>query len=195
MDSVTPSNAYDLLDDADKPAVDEYCQLLVNECHRRGERIANVIDQPVPNELVKRSRGVLARPLVRAAIAERLREMANNQDVSPSRVVREHAAIAFSNMSDYVQFGMFGEIMLNLKGCTREKMAAIKSIEITDTPTGPKTKLTLYDKVPSLNALQAIMVMPQITDVARGGASARIAKGDNAEKAYSNLLESMRVQP
>ncbi len=192
MTNVTPSNAYDLLDDADRQVIDEYCLLLAGECRRRGERIANVLSRPIPGEMIRRSRGALLKPLVRAAIAERLQEMANAQDISPSRVVREHAALAFSNMADYVRVGLFGEVIIDLSRCTREQMASVKTIDITDEPKGRKVKLTLYDKQPSLVALAAVMAMPLITEPARAGAAARLAHGDNAEKAYSNLLESMR---
>lgn len=173
-------------------AVDEFVQLLITECQKRGERIANVLNRPIPDEMIKRSRGILERPIVRVAVADKLTEAANAQDVSPSRVVREHAALAFSNMADYIRVGTFGEIVFDFIKCGREKMAAVKSIEITDTPQGRKLKFTLHDKQPSLTALQSIMTMPQIGEPAKTGDTRAIVAGEDAGKAYAALLESMR---
>ena len=192
MDNHTPSTAYALLTPVEQQAVDDYVQLVSSEAAARGQRIAVALHKPVPAELVRRSRGLFLKPVVRAAITERLCAAAEQQDISPSRVIAEQAAIAFSNMADYVTVGMFGEMSIDLTKCTREQMAAVKSIETLDTPQGRKIKIQLYDKHPALQALQDVMQMPLITEPNRGNV-ARIAQGDNAEKAYSTLLESMRA--
>lgn len=192
MNDITPSNAFDLLSTDDQAVVNNYVQFVEHDQRRKGERLALALARPVPHEMVKRSRGALIKPLVRAAIAERLQGLANIQDISPSRVIAEHAALAFSNMADYVQTVFGGEIVIDISECTREQMAAVKSIETLDTPAGRKTKITLYDKQPSLNALQAVMDMPLISDIKASGNVARIAAGDDAGKAYADLLEEMR---
>jgi hypothetical protein len=192
MKNVAPSNCYDLLDPAEQAAVNDYVLLLTGECQRRGGRIANVLGQPIPSELVRRSRGVLERPMVRAAIHEALTDAAQRQDVSPARVVREHAALAFSNIADFIEFGLFGEIIFNFRGRSREQMAAIKQIKIDDTPTGRSMTFTMHDKQPSLKSLQEIMTMPTIADAAPRSTK-KLTKDDDAEKAYAALLESMRV--
>lgn len=193
MKQVTPQNPYDFLNPDEMAAVDEFVSLLIVECQRRGERVANVLNRAIPQEFIKRSRGVLERPLVRAAIAEKLQDAANAQDVSPSRLIREHAALAFSNMADFIKFDVFGALIFDLKNVSREKMAAVKSITIEDTPSGRRIKFMLHDKQPSLTALQSVMNMPQISEPARAGAARSVEKDANAEKAYAALLESMRV--
>lgn len=190
---VMPSTAYELLPAAEQQAVDEYVGMVEVEARRRGERVAVALSKPIPPEIIRWSRGVFLKPLVKAAIVERLQHSANNQDVSPSRVIAEHAALAFSNMADYVKIGMFGEYTIDMSKCTREQMAAIKSIETTDTPQGRKVKITLYDKVPSLAALKEVMAMPLITEPIKSSQATRIAAGENPEKAFTNLLESMRA--
>ncbi len=71
-------------------------------------------------------------------------------------------------------------------------MAAVKSITIEESPFGRKLKFQLHDKGGAMDALKEIMAMPTITEPARG----RVAKaqGENAEKEYAALLESMRPQ-
>lgn len=192
MNNVTASNAFDLLSAADQSAVADYVALVDKLAKLQGVRIADIAQKPIPPEIVARSRGLFLKPLVMAAIAQRLQELADLQDMAPSRVIREHGYLAFSNMADYVEVGQFGEINLNLKKCTREQMAAIKSVKITDTPTGRKTEITLYDKQPSLLALQNIMDMPQIAEPLRTGGTPHLENGADAESQYSKLLEMMR---
>lgn len=192
MNNVAAHNAFDLLNQTEQSAVLEYVLLVEKLAKLQGARIADLAQQPIPPEIVARSRGLFLKPLILAAIAQRLQEKADLQDMAPSRVIREHGYLAFSNMADYVEIGQFGEINLNLKKCTREQMAAVKSIKITDTPTGRKTEITLYDKQPSLVALQNIMDMPQIAEPLRTGGTPLIENGGDPESQYSKLLEMMR---
>jgi len=199
MSKLTPQNAYELLLPSEQEAVDNYVQFVEAEQRRRGERIAFALDRHIPADMVKRSRGLLEKPIVRAAINEKLMKLANTQDVNTHRLVKEHACLAFSNIADFINFNGLGETFIELSMATREQLAAVKSIETVETPNGRKVKLTLYDKQPSLNALATMMGLlntdnpPALAEPVRAAPVKPMAHGADAEKAYSELLEQMRT--
>ena len=83
----TPTRAYDLLEPHERQAVDDYVKFAVDYQNSRRERIAHALEYPIPTEQVRRSKGVLAKPLARAAVAEKIQALADEQDLSPSRVI------------------------------------------------------------------------------------------------------------
>jgi len=153
-----PTRAYDLLNELEKRSVDEYVEYAINEQHRKRERIVHALHLPIPIEYIRRSKDALYKPLVLAAVAERLREAADDQDISPSRVIKEHASIAFSNIEDYIKAGPFGQVELrDISTINSEKMAAVKSIEVKPGAFGLHTKIIMHDKHPSLKAMGELM--------------------------------------
>lgn len=157
-EGVYPTSAYDLLDDYERKAVEEYVQFVVSEQKRKNQRIDLAINLPIPSEYIKRSRGVLCRPTVRAALADRISEESNNADISPSRVIKELAKIAFSDVTDYLTTGAFGSVDLKqLKDIPADKAGAIKSIETKIGQSGSNSKITMHDKLPALRALSDMM--------------------------------------
>lgn len=191
MNAVTPITAYDMIDPSDKVFVDDYINFVKAECRRQGSRIANAIGWEIPDEMVKRSRGVLGFPLTRVAIGERIRDLANEQDISPSRVIAEHAYIAFSNMADYLKFTPNGQMEIDLNQCSREQLAAVKSIKTHIGPGGIKTELQLYEKTTSLIELTKIMDMPTISDLGKAG-DVIDHQSDDPAKAYTEVLEQTK---
>lgn len=174
MMMTTPTTAYDLLDENERRLVDEYVTYVLNEQKRRCERIALALNYPIASEYVRRSRGVLSKPLVRAALAERIRVLAEEQDISPTRVIQEHASIAFSNILDYFDPHPFGELVLkNLSDIPRDKMAAVKSIKTIPTSSGMRTEVYLHDKATSLKVMTELMglVAPDKPPVLEGYSS------------------------
>ena len=75
-EQVTPTSAYDLLTEAERKAVDEYVGFAVGEQRKRHQPVAGALNMPIPSEYIRRSRQALYRPIVRAAIAERITEEA-----------------------------------------------------------------------------------------------------------------------
>lgn len=196
---MTPTTAYDLLDEHERQSVDDYIGYVIAEQRRKGDRIALALEAPIPFEYISRSRGALSRPLVRAAVAERIRTLADEQDLNPVRVVKELYAIAHSNMADYVQQEPFGDIIIKpLHKIPREKMAAIKTLKITPTLMGPRTELALYDKLPALKLLAEFtgLVAPEAPPVLEEY-TRRAALTDQSSKApeavYAELLETCKA--
>lgn len=156
--TTTPTRAYDLLDPFERQQVDDYVQFAVGEQHRKRERIIHALYLAIPSEYLRRSQNSLYKPLLRAAVAERIREESHKQDISPDRVVQEHASIAFSNMFNYIEAGGFGEFKLkDVEQLTPDMMQAVKSIETKPGNFGLQCKIVLHDKHPSLKALGEMM--------------------------------------
>ena len=192
---ITPTRAYDLLTPAEKQMVDDYVTFAVQEQNRKRQRIYEALFLPIPSEYIKRSRDALYKPLLRAATAERLREAADAQDLSPSRVIAEHASIAFSNISDYVEPAGFGEIKAkDISNIPTSKMAAVKSIEVKPTAFGLHTKVVLHDKHPSLKAMGEMMGLvapdrpPALEDYTRPPKDVTTASNQSPEQEYAELL-------
>jgi hypothetical protein len=196
----TPTKAYDLLEHYERQAVDDYVNYAINQQYHRRQRIALALYVPIPSELVRRSKGVLAKPLARAAVAEKLTDAANEQDLSPDRVIHEHAVIGFSNIADYLQIGTFGDFSIkNLDSIPRHLLAAVKSMKTIPSPYGLRTEITLHDKHPSLKVLTELMGLvapdrpPALADYSKPPEQDQIGEGA-PETAYAALLESSQMR-
>lgn len=198
MNEAIPTTAYSLLDPQEREAVDNYVNYAIAEQSRLRERIVHALYKPIPSEYIRRSRDALYRPLVRAAVAEKLNEAARDQDISPDRVIQEHAGIAFSDISDYLENAGFGEWRVkDLSQIPPSKRGALKSIESKPSPFGLHTKIVLHDKLPSLKTLGELMGLvapdkpPMLGEYARPPAAVEQADSSAPEIEYQQLLESM----
>lgn len=98
--------------------------------------------------------------LVRAAIADRVRELQEGQELNIYRTLKELRAMAYSNIANYLHIDSDGSPTFDLSIATPEQMSAVKSIEITenevktkhgDVTKTRKFKFTLHDKVAALD--------------------------------------------
>ena len=132
---------------------------------RRNERISLALHRPIPDDIVARSHGMLEQALVRAAISERVTQIAAEQELTPERWVKELRSIAFSNIGDYRATDDFGQPTYSLDHCTPEQMAAVKSLDIEEycnemnRPHKRKIKLVMHDKLAALDRLGRYMGM------------------------------------
>jgi len=195
MTNLVPTTAYDLLEPLERAAVDEYVKYAVEKQVRSNQRIANAITLPIPAEYIRRSRDALYKPLLRAAITERITEIARSYDISPDRVIDEHANIAFSTISDFLEPGHYGEVTLkDLKSIPKHKMQALKSIETRPGSYGMAIKVVMHDKFPSLKALGDYMGLvspdapPPLRNYVAEKSKEKILEAV-PEKAYLELLE------
>lgn len=160
MSDIYPTRAYDILSDIEREAVDSYVAYVVEHQRAKRQRIAAALNLPIPDDYIRRSREVLARPVVRSAVAERIIEEAQAYDISPDRVIAEHAIIAFSDITDFLRDGYMGQpTIVDIKDLPVGKTGAIKSIECKQGMTGTSWKVTLHDKLPALKALCEMMGM------------------------------------
>jgi len=104
---------------------------------------------------------MLNRPLVSAAIADKVRRITAKYDVSVDALVRELAYIAKANMADYVRITPEGEPFIDLSEVSYEAMAAIKSVKVEDVKEGRgedsreirKVSFDLHDKQGAIDKL------------------------------------------
>lgn len=195
---ITPTRAYDLLTTEERFYVDEYVEYAVNEQRRKRERIIHALKKPIPTEYIRRTKQALYKPIVRAAIAERLREEADKEDISPSRVIKEHAKIAFSSVHDYMKSETFGQFTLrDIDDIEIDKLGAVKSIETRPGAFGITTKVVLHDKHASLKFLGDIMGLtvsdttPALADYVKVEEAKKNAVIEYKE-AYNALLEQTK---
>jgi len=194
----TPTKAYDLLELIEREIVDSYVAHVKSDQKFKGERIAVGLSYPIPAEHIRRSKGVLNKALVRVAVAEKIQEMADDEDLSPSRVIQEHAAIAFSSLKDFVEPADFGEFRVkSLDEIPDEKMGAVKTIRTVPTAYGNRIEVIMHDKLQSLKAMGELMglVAPDKPPVLEGYATPKADKDQIAnntpDEIYSQMLEDM----
>ena len=198
-EDVYPTRAYDLLTDIERKAVDEYVAFAVKKQRDRRQRVLAALNLPIPSEYIRRSRQMINRPVLRAAIAERITEEAAKYDVSPDRAVHEYASLAFSDITDFLDTGYFGEPSIKpLNQIPPDKAGAIKSIECQPGHLGTKWKITLHDKLPALKQLCDFMGMttpehpPVLTDYVRQEIrDAEFKEVVSPETEYTKLLETV----
>lgn len=80
--------------------------------------------------------------------------LAQKSNLSDVQVVGEFKDIGFANMMNYMDKDMDD---IDLSQCTREQMAAVKKVKITQTEFGVIKEIQLHDKLPALDRLAKIL--------------------------------------
>lgn len=191
-------NAYQSLNDKEKAVVDEYVDYCIDLQKNKKERILNALSLPVPEGYARRFGKELDRPLVTAAIAERIKEESEKQDINPDRVIKEMAVIAFSQPQEFLYTSDTGVVTLrDLDSIPAYKMGAVKSVETKMNRFGiPETKIVFHDKLSCLVKLAEMMglVAPEkpapLKEYVAPVEEKEILTVE-ASKAYERLLESV----
>lgn len=147
-------SAYRQLTPVEKRYVDTYVQTMERTADREHQRLSNYLHIAIADDVYEASGGMLDRPMVLAAITERVNEITAATELSPNRIIREYINIAFSNMDDYLTIDAYGKPEFDLEQCTPEQRSAIKKINFERGAMGSE-KLTfeLYDKQKALDTL------------------------------------------
>ena len=154
--------AYKQITEAERAIVDALVQWYESESDRRGERLLETFKRPVPDDLYERSRGLLDRPLVSAAVSERVIRLAQERELSQERVLRELMAIAFTNPAELMQIDPDGEISWDIHAASNMHKAAIKTFDYEESGDGlsrpgkRRVKLQFHDKIAALKMLSEI---------------------------------------
>lgn len=186
--------AYRQLTPAEKSFADDYVEALERAAVRAGERMAVLLERS-PLDTSERALAFLSRPLVRAAIAERVRDLTEQMDLSAHRAVKELSNIAFSSIGHYMEVDDFGQPHFDMTKCTPEQLSAISSIEIEDNPRGArKFKFKLHDKNIALTNFLRLMGLfdgdnnPWRDKTARTVQVQALPVGASMEDAYSRVI-------
>lgn len=145
-----------------QPIEKEFCDILIAELETRAvkthRKIGDLLQElPFPTDL--RAQNMLERALVRAALAERVKDIQDASDLSAYRVLKELSAIAFSNIEDYITDQSNEMLEYGFAHCTREQMSAVKKIKTEYDKQGmvKKIEVELYDKVAGLDRFMRYM--------------------------------------
>ena len=145
------ASAYRQLTPVEKRYVDDYVQTLERRADREQQRLSNYLRMAIGDDVYEASDGMLDRPMVIAAITERVTEITAATELSASRVIKEYMALAFSNMNDYIKIDDYGNPEIDLTKCTPEQMSAIKKVNYErNTMGGEKLTFELHDKLKPL---------------------------------------------
>jgi hypothetical protein len=155
MNSPLLLSAYLQLRPAEKTFVDRFVEWASAEAAKNNERISNVLLRPLPPVIINSHGEMLKRPMVSAAITERVSKIAADSELTVSRIVREVSNIAFANIGDAMKFneetGDFTGFALS--HLTPDQLAAISQIEINDTMHGRRVKIRYHSKLDALKML------------------------------------------
>lgn len=124
-------SSYDQLTPTERAFVDQAVHHIEAAGTRAKETIsvaARRVD--VQSEIASWSRGMLDKPMVLAAITERINSIAIAQELTAQRIIKETVSIATANIGDYIAYDEEGNPYFTLAECTREQLAAIKTLEI-----------------------------------------------------------------
>lgn len=194
--TIYPTLAYDLLSVQEKEAADRYVEHIITKQRQLKQPLSNALSEPIPVEWVLKSHNVLERPLVRAAISEKLLRASHVEDMSPDKVVREYICLATSDIGDFLEADSFGNMVAkDLKKIDPIKRRAIRTFESKPTSFGVAHKIVLHDKLPALRALSEMMGLvepdkpPVLQDYGRPK-TAKIENEEAPEVEYQRLLES-----
>lgn len=147
------SSAYRQLRPSERTFVDGYVSDLETKAVKSGEKLHAIL--MLPNDVDERSKSFLALSLVRAAIAERVKDLQEEMELSVYKTLKELRALAYSNVGNYMDIDDEGHLYFNFTKCTPEQLSAVKSFKVKQRQTqmGPvqEIELVMHDKVAALD--------------------------------------------
>jgi len=158
------SSAYRQLSAVERDYVDRY----VAEIERRAESTKQpfaIFARSIPADLYETSRGFLDRPLVLAALAERVKTISEQSALTPWRIMKELQNIIFANMADYTSLHTdeAGNVtrIVDPSNCTPEQWAAVRKwkVEENGMTGGRKADFELHDKLKAISLAMQVMGM------------------------------------
>lgn len=162
MEPVVFTSAYQQLKPNEREFVDGFVVFLEREnANVPFERLTTTLQRAADNvrldEVDSRTRDFFNSPLVKAAVNERVNEIAAARDLSPEWIVNQHRAIAAANLEDFTVLDDSGFPWPDLRKLSRDQWYALESVETVeeDTKFGvrKKLKLKLINKLASLDFL------------------------------------------
>lgn len=192
-------SAYRQLMPAEKAYVDTYVAALETASERAKESIRTALARPVPAEVIEASKGMLDRPMIRAAIRELVEEIASASELNVRRVLKNVNAIAFSSVEHFMDIREDGKPNVDFSKATPAQLLAVKSFEYReDLRLGKREmKFTLHDKPTALYKYMEMFGLlepdnPHIRlySQAPKQTGAGSAVTSNAAETYARMLQS-----
>ena len=158
-------SAYQQISAAERHYVDTLVAEIATSAARHGRPVSDALDAPLPQALIDADkRGWLQRPLVLAAVYQRVQDQALRDDISLESTAREIHAIAHSDLADYFEQDIAGDLVMRpLDEIPPEKRRAIAQIDIEKSEGGftrgdkMKIRLKFHDKIAALKMEMALM--------------------------------------
>lgn len=151
--------AYRQLRPAERAFVDAYVKHVGALAAQAGCSAVDYVaaDRPI---VFEDNAGLLSRGLVRAAIADRIRELSETLAVNAHKLLSEVAGIAASSMAHYFEADGTGTVSPNFDVVTPEQWAAVSSLDYEeDRFGGRKIKIRLHSKLDAIEKLMKYMGM------------------------------------
>lgn len=150
-------SAYKQLKPLERLFVDAYISDLENDAIAAGRRVVDFVhDQGAKRVKTAKyiSDTMMQKPLVQAAIAERVEQLGEALNVNAHKVLSEVTNIAMASIGNYMTVDEFGRPSFNLSTATPQQLAAIKKIKVTETMNGGSTfEFELHPKMQALDML------------------------------------------
>ena len=196
MNAVVFASAYRQLRPSEKAFVVGYIDALEKEYDRRGERLSNALHRPIDADTVAQSRGMLEKPMVIAAISERILQIAQDSELSPQKVLRGLMTLYNTSLANFQTIGEDGMPYYDFSLATPEQLWAIQHLKYK--PAGPRGPGELEIKLPDRIRISELLL--KIMGVLDGDGefyrretarpvNATIQAGGDAADAYAKLRD------
>lgn len=157
-------SAYAQISSAERRFVDRLVEAMAETARIANTSIRTILYEPLPPKLLQNDyHGWLERPLVRAAVAEQVKGLADGKEFTPEVWLNEVANIATFDIAQYFTTDTFGDPTYDIQQAVADgKSGAIKSIKVEHSDmsrANGKTKIEIvtHDKMQALKMLQGYM--------------------------------------
>ncbi len=198
------ASAYKQLRPVERAFVDAYLSDLEQNAEKAGQKVIDFLAGSTNNGRNKvahwHANQMMQKPLVQAAISERIEALTKAMEIDAYRVLKEVANIAMSSVGNYMTVNQLGLPEFNLANASPEQLAAIQSVELEYDREGlPKRfKFKLHDKLNALDKLMRYMGMldaenkTQTVQTTRPPATQQIAANASVTQAADLYARTLR---
>lgn len=159
------ASAYKQLRPVERAFVDAYLSDMQQSAVAAGQKVVDFLNGSTRDSRNKKAHWhanqMMMKPMIRAAISERITELTRAMEIDAFVVLKEVANIARSSIGNYMTVNPLGMPEFNLATATPEQLAAVQSVEVEyDADGAPKKfKFKLHDKLSALDKLMRYMNM------------------------------------
>lgn len=130
------SSAYRQLDSYEREFVDGFLVRVDKEAEHRHERLTATLERVSRSidlaRLDDRTRDLFNKPLVAAAIRERVEEFAQQRDLTPEWIIKQYRNIAGASLENYFTVGQDGFPQIDLSALTTEQWSALQEVDCVE---------------------------------------------------------------